>query len=168
MPTLMLIHPLHIITTKVITGFPDTLCRSLCILCLRALLARACPSSSYKVQQFHHTHAIILRTSYVRDTSDPLKLVRLPSFHTMSKSFVPDINPARRSCCRCPNPSCLILIPHEGPVVTSPSFTYVPTAMLTKPTLLILFHPRPLAWPIQPFSHGPLPLLSTHSRGSTF
>ena len=125
MPTLMLIYPLHIITTKVITGFPDTLCRSLCILCLRALLARACPSSSYKVQQFHHTHAIILRTSYVRDTSDPLKLVRLPSFHTMSKSFVPDINPARRSCCRCPNPSCLILIPHEGPVVTSPSFTYV-------------------------------------------
>ena len=87
MPTLMLIHQLHIITTKVITGFPDTLCRSLCILCLRALLARACPSSSYKVQQFHHTHAIILRTSYVRDTSDPLKLVRLPSFHTMSKSF---------------------------------------------------------------------------------
>ena len=117
---------------QVITGFPDTLCRSLCILCLRALLARACPSSSYKVQQFHHTHAIILRISYVRDTSDPLKLVRLPSFHTMSKSFVPDINPARRSCCRCPNPSCLILIPHEGPVVTSPSFTYVQQCWLNQ------------------------------------
>ena len=149
MPTLMLIHPLHIITTKVITGFPDTLCRSLCILCLRALLARACPSSSYKVQQFHHTHATILQTSYVRDTSDPLKLVRLPSFYTMSNSFVPDINPARRSCCHI-------------------SQFHLCTAMLTKPTLLILFHPRPLAWPIQPFSHGPLPLLSTHSRGSTF
>ena len=31
MPTFLLIHPLHNITTKVIRGFPDTFCSSLCI-----------------------------------------------------------------------------------------------------------------------------------------